>query len=112
LALTFSNKDDVAIVEIHMPMTAATSDSIREEFMTWLTSNNAVNKLVIDLGEVNLMDSAGLGVLMAIFKQVSDNGCQLRIARIRKKPSMVFRLTRADRILKTNETVEEAVTSF
>lgn len=93
-------------------MTAATSDLIREDFMTWLNDDNDTKKIVIDLGEVTLMDSAGLGVLMAIFKQLSDNGCTLRVAQIRKKPSMVFRLTRADRIIKTAETIEEAIASF
>jgi anti-sigma B factor antagonist len=63
------------------------------------------------LGEVDLMDSAGLGALMAVLKRVSEEGSDMCIARLQKKPRMVFELTRAYKVFEIYDDVEEALSA-
>lgn len=109
MALSFNRQNDVGIVTVHSPMTAATADAFREDFINWLKDEEGLKRVVVDLGEVDLMDSAGLGALMAVLKRVSEDGGNMCIARLQKKPRMVFELTRAYKVFDVYDGVEEAV---
>ncbi len=55
--------------------------------------------VVLDLGEVNLIDSAGLKVLVLAAKQSAMNGNGLKIVRVTDHVRKTFELTGLDRAL-------------
>ena len=65
--------------------------------------------IVVDLGDVTVLDSSGLGALIAGLRASRQAGGDLRIARPNEQAQMVLELTRLDRVLRPHPTVEAAL---
>ncbi|MFA0439188.1 anti-anti-sigma factor [Vibrio sp. 10N.286.49.C2] len=63
--------------------------------------------LLLDISEVTFMDSSGLGAIMAVYKMLRDK--QIAVVGAKKPVRELFKLTRMDRLIKTYDTVEDAV---
>ena len=109
---TFDIRDGRGVACLHGPLTAASAEAFREKFLRWVEDAAAVRYFVLDLGEVEFLDSTGLGALVALLTRVTARGGDLRLARMPKKVRMIFEITRAHRIFEIFETVEEALESF
>jgi len=109
MAINFSIRDGIGLIAVEEAMTAATADSFREQFVNWHKSESGIKDCIVDLSAVEMMDSAGLGALMAVLKRVTENGGDLKIACLQKKPRMVFEITRAYKVFEILDTVDEAV---
>lgn len=64
--------------------------------------------VVVDLGEVEFVDSSGLGALIGGLKAARQAGGDLRIARAGTQVMAVLKLTNLDRILAPFDSVAEA----
>ncbi len=58
-----------------------------------------VRKLVLDLTDVEFLDSAGLGVIMHISGQIEHKGGRLRIAGASEQAQRLFDITHTGKIL-------------
>ncbi|MGF1748071.1 MULTISPECIES: STAS domain-containing protein [Vibrio] len=63
--------------------------------------------LLLDISQVTFMDSSGLGAVMAVYKMLRDK--QIAVVGAKKPVRELFKLTRMDRLIKTYDTVEDAV---
>jgi anti-sigma B factor antagonist len=54
--------------------------------------------VTLDLSSLRLIDSSGVGLIVALFKRVKANGGQVRIVGLRDQPRAIFRLLRLDRV--------------
>jgi anti-sigma B factor antagonist len=104
--------DRIGIIKINEALTAATVDAFREQLSTWQAAEAEVKNFVIDLEDVDFMDSAGLGTLIAVLKRVTEQGGDMKVACLQKKPRMVFEITRAYKVFEIFDTVDEAVKTF
>jgi anti-anti-sigma factor len=68
--------------------------------------------IIVDLIDVEFIDSSGLGALIGGLKAARVAGGDLRIARPREQARTVLRLTTLDRVLRGYETVEEAAVDY
>ncbi len=66
-------------------------------------------KLIIDLTKVNYMDSSGLGVLVALLKEVKKNGGELKLVNLPVSVKKIFDLTRLTKFFDIYESLEEAI---
>ena len=68
--------------------------------------------LVIDLGNLEFVDSAGLGVLVGIYKRMKQ--CGQRVAVVRPQPyvARVMRIIKLDRVFESFEDVPAAIAAF
>lgn len=66
------------------------------------------HRIVLDLGEVDFLDSTGLGAIVSSFKRLDGRGT-LVICNAREMVLDVFRLTRMDRVFAMASTVERAL---
>lgn len=105
----FTVNDSVGILTLSGDLNAAHVDELRHKFKEWYQANAAMMNVVVDLQEVTMVDSAGLGVLIAFLKQVSERGADLRLANIGKRVRMVFEITRTHRLFEIYDSVAEAV---
>ena len=112
MIVTCSKEQGIGIVEVSHALTAATVDSFREQLSKWQLGEPDVNNYVIDLKQVDFMDSAGLGTLIAVLKRITERGGDMKIACLQKKPRMVFEITRAYKVFEIYDTVEEALNAF
>ncbi len=58
-----------------------------------------VRKLVLDLTHVDFVDSAGLGIIMRIFGEMSERGGQFRISGPHEQVRRLFDITHTSAIL-------------
>ena len=68
------------------------------------------NKVVLDLGAVEFVDSSGLGTLITIYKNMGPGG-KLILCGLHDKVISLLKLTRLDRVFTITKTVEEAEAS-
>lgn len=66
------------------------------------------NRVVVDMGQVEFMDSSGLGALVGSLKAARLAGGDLRIANITSQVRMVLELTGMNRVMTPYATTEEA----
>ncbi|MBM4164934.1 MAG: STAS domain-containing protein [Lentisphaerae bacterium] len=97
------------VATVNGPLNAAGVDTFREQMQKWMAEHETIEQIVLDAGEMDYIDSAGLGVLIALLKRVTERGGDIRIARLGNKARMVFEITRAFKIFEIFDTVEEAL---
>lgn len=66
------------------------------------------NRVVVDMGKIEFMDSSGLGALVGSLKTARLAGGDLRIANINPQVQMVLELTGMNRVMTPYATTEEA----
>ena len=71
-------------------------------------SEDGPARIVLNLGNVDFIDSSGLGAIVAAMKQL-DEGRRLDLCALTPNVDKVFRLTRMDTIFGIYASVEEAV---
>ena len=69
-------------------------------------------KLVLDLDQVQFVDSRGCGAILSCLKQIAPTGGDLKLCRATLPVRTVFDLIRMDRICQIVKTREEAVEAF
>ena len=112
MLVTCTKTNGIGVVQVSKAMTAATVDAFRDQLSSWQEAEGAVKNYVIDLEQVDFMDSAGLGTLIAVLKRVTERGGDMKIACLQKKPRMVFEITRAYKVFEIYETVDDALKAF
>ena len=68
--------------------------------------------LVIDLGNLEFVDSAGLGVLVGIYKRVKQRGQRVAVARAQPYVARVMRIIKLDRVFESFDDVASALAEF
>ncbi|MDV4144854.1 MULTISPECIES: STAS domain-containing protein [Shimia] len=71
-------------------------------------SDEAFARIVLDLGQVDFIDSSGLGAIVAAMKQLGPDR-RLDLAALNPNVDKVFRLTRMDSVFHIFETPEAAL---
>ena len=84
------------------------SGLLKGEF-TMILKVEGVNKLVIDLSEVESCDSSGLSAILVANRIVSANEGQIRLAAPSEKVHTLIKITQFDRVLPVTDTVEHAL---
>jgi anti-sigma B factor antagonist len=69
-------------------------------------------RLVVDMANVDFVDSSGLGAIIGVLKAARQAGGDLRIARATSQLRSILKLTMLDRVLRPYETVEEALFGY
>jgi anti-sigma B factor antagonist len=83
------------------------SGLVKGEF-TILVKSEGVNKLIIDLGEVESCDSSGLSAILVANRLIHSINGELRIASPSPKVFSLIKITQLDRVLPVCNTVDEA----
>jgi len=87
--------------------------SCTEEFKNAMSEAIDANQyIVLDLKEMNYIDSSGLGALVFAQQKLSDKGGELKLAALQPKPRIVFDITKVYRIFEIFDDVEAAIESF
>ncbi|TVP61149.1 MAG: anti-sigma factor antagonist [Nodularia sp. (in: Bacteria)] len=95
----------VKILEPSGILNAVKGNELRRE-ITNLTSTGA-DIVLIDLKNVNFIDSSGLGALVSSMQAVKQANGKLFVCSVSSQVKMIFELTKMDRILHIFETRDE-----
>jgi anti-sigma B factor antagonist len=74
--------------------------------------NFGARKLIVDMGDVNYMDSSGIGELTCAYTSAKRVGCDLKLVRLTPKIDNLMQLTKLDTIFEIYQDEQEAVASF
>jgi anti-sigma B factor antagonist len=83
---------------------------INEEFNQLIDKNKL--KVVIDLKEVEWMNSSGLGILIGAVSLYKNNDGQLRLIHVSERIQNLLKITKLAGIFEINNSLEAAVSSF
>lgn len=103
---------DVAVLELRgsLIVDATAVDQFQDRLHGLKT--DGFNKVVLDLGGVTLMNSAGVGMLIAGAKTLRAVGGDLRMANLQDRPQRILETARLVAEFKIFETADRAVASF
>lgn len=80
---------------------------VKAEFTILLSDE--INKLVVDMSEIEYCDSSGLSSLLLAFRILQSQEGHIRIASPQKSVRTLIQISQLDRILPIYDSVEEAV---
>lgn len=77
--------DAVSVVELR-----PTLDKLVEE---------KAKRILVDLSELRLIDSSGVGAIVSLFRRVRTHGGTVELVGVQDQPLAIFRLLKLDRVL-------------
>ena len=89
---------------------ASCTGQIKDRILSLIDAGQT--SLLIDLGEVDFIDSSGLGTLVSCLNSLKKAGGKLKLCDIQENPKQVFEMTRLDRVFEIYDGQGEAVDSF
>lgn len=101
---------DISVVTVRGYIDTTTSADL-EESLKRLLKKERFN-IVIDLGGVNYISSAGWGIFISEIKNIRENGGDLKLVAMVGDVYEVFELLEFQTILESYDTLEEAVANF
>jgi anti-sigma B factor antagonist len=113
MRIEVANTDGVTIVR---PSGDRLDIEVASDFRSMLLSliEQGNRRLVVDLADVSFIDSSGLGALVSALKTLkrSDNGGDVRLARVQPPVVSLLEIIRLNRVFTSYATVEQAAQSF
>lgn len=89
---TIKKEKNCLIVAVNGEIDISITDSLREDVDRALV-NYGVNVLIFDLGEVDFVDSSGLGVILGRYKKVAGKGGRVYLAGAKPQVKKVLELS-------------------
>lgn len=113
MALQMTEKDSggITILTISGRITLGeASYELRTKLKDFLAQGKT--RVVLDLGDVSYIDSAGLGTLVAGYTSARNGGAMLKLANLTKKIKDQMHITKLVTVFETFDSVDDAVKSF
>jgi anti-sigma B factor antagonist len=111
--IDFKTEKQGDVVIIHVFLSRATlAKAVKFKDLVSEFIDKGTNKFVIDLGICEYLDSTFLGAMVSLLKRVNSLNGDLRLVYSKEMPSLVFVLTRMDKVFKVFARLDEALESF
>jgi anti-sigma B factor antagonist len=102
---------DVTVIAPVGRLTLGRETQAFESAMTELVTKGE-RKLVLDLKQLDYIDSAGLGVILASASRAREAEGMVRLANVGTRVMQVLKLTRTDAVLPIDPSVNDSVANF
>jgi anti-sigma B factor antagonist len=90
LKLQTCTADGATVVKCSGRLTSEFAPTLKNEIKPRLTSGS---RLVLDLSDLNHMDSSGLGTLVGLYVSAKTAGCNLQVVNLTPRIRELFRIT-------------------
>ncbi len=80
--------------------------------LTVLSLLKETNRVVLQVADIQQIDSEGLAALVGLFISARNRGGELKLAELSPKSRDLLRVTRLDEIFGTYKSVDQAIASF
>ncbi len=102
--------DDVDLLTFKGRLDTNSAKDVKEK-INILTKENRI-KIVMDMADVNFMDSSGLGSLVASLRSVNKLGGDIKIASLQDPVRVIFELTKLHRVFEIFDDKGSAVDTY
>lgn len=103
--------DGIAVLKLRGKLMGGPETQELHDHVRGLVADEVKN-IVIDLSNVKWLNSSGLGVLMASYTTLKNNGGSLKLAGVTEKVESLLAITQLINFFETYETVDRAISSF
>ena len=113
ISISFSKPEDnpeISVISVRGFVDTTTSGELEESLKRLLKQGQY--SIVVDLGGVNYISSAGWGIFISEIKEIRENGGDLKLAAMIGEVYEVFELLEFQTILESFDSIDEAVKSF
>ena len=111
LKITSSEVDGVSLVALNGRIVLGEeSNALREKLKSLIAGGK--KKIVLNMADVEYIDSSGLGALVAAHLSAKNGGASLRLCNLGKKFHEVMQLTKLLTVFDVYDTEAAAVSSF
>jgi anti-sigma B factor antagonist len=105
-----TDHDGVKVVRLKGPIDVSSSMSLRELLGAQIDSASA--RVLLDLSDVALIDSSGIGILVTAHRRAEGQGAKFALAGASGTVARVFEMTRTNKLLAIHETVDDGVAAL
>ncbi|MBS3946277.1 MAG: STAS domain-containing protein [Melioribacter sp.] len=102
---------DVTVIHVFLTRATLTKAVSFKDYVSDTITSGA-HKIIIDLSICEYIDSTFLGAMVAMLKKVNALNGDLRLVYNKEVPSLLFVLTRMDKVFKTFTSLDDALASF
>jgi len=95
------------VLRLQGALTMQNSDGLVAQFKAQLTPS--CQACIMDLQELELIDSSGVGALVTCFNEARRCSLPLRLAAVRGQPQITLKVARTEAFLPVYDTVAQAV---
>jgi anti-sigma B factor antagonist len=112
MQLRISNRtiDGVMVVDCHGRIVFGEESASLRDILKRLINEN--NKIVLNLGGVNYIDSGGLGTLVALYTTARNSGGAIKLASLTQRVGDLLQVTKLVTIFEVYDNEDKAVQSF
>jgi anti-sigma B factor antagonist len=104
---TVEERGPVKVLSLSGPIDVSRSMELRDLLGELIDGPAA--RIVLDLSEVTLIDSSGIGVLVTAHRRADSAGARFALAGASANVGRVFELTRTNKLLSIHPSVEEGI---
>lgn len=103
MPLTVSShlEDNVAVLQLEGSLTLGPSLNALRDCTRDLLNGSKLSGMILNVGGVTIVDSAGLGELTVVYTFTSKRGCPLRLIHVTPNLRKMLEMTRLDGLLPT-----------
>src|SRR5687768_11420785 len=109
--ITTRKVGDVTVVDFKGRLAIGVSDSVLPKVVGELL-NDGSKKILLNLSDMDYIDSNGLGELVQVFRESRGGGSSLRLHKPHHRVAKTLRLTNLLPMFKVYETEEDALKAF
>jgi anti-sigma B factor antagonist len=102
---------DVAVIDVAGRITLGEGSSALRDALRDLINKNQ-KKILLNLGEVNYIDSSGIGELVSGFTTVTNSGGNLKLLNLNKRVKDLLQITKLYTVFDVHEDEAGAIRSF
>lgn len=102
---------DVSVVDVAGRITLGEGSSALRDALRDMVSNQH-KKILLNLGEVNYIDSSGIGELVSGFTTVTNAGGQLKLLHLTKRVKDLLQITKLYTVFDVHEDEAHAIRAF
>ena len=113
MALKMTNRevDGVAVVDLDGRIVLGEETSALRDKVKGLVAAGK-KKLVLNMGNVTMIDSSGLGALVAAYSSAKSGGASLRLCNLGSHTNELLQMTKLLTVFEVSNTEADAVRSF
>lgn len=98
--MQMEKQNQTLIVYLDGELDHCSAQSIRR-LLDGCIKDSDVKNMVLDMQELNFMDSSGIGVILGRYRQIKDKGGRMMVRNMNRQVERVFRLSGMNQIIET-----------
>lgn len=104
------HRDGVKLIRLHGPIDVSQAMGLRDLLGAQIDS--AAARVLLDLSDVPLIDSSGIGILVTAHRRAAGQGARFALAGAAGPVARVFEMTRTNKLLSLHDDVEEGLAAL